>query len=81
MEENKFDYSFEWGSKDGFAVAGAVTSFDASGESVEDPTIGTVKFVIKSWSPDFEGLRFQELQQRPCTVADFDGRGDFWPLH
>ena len=79
-EENKFAASFQWSNKDGFAAAAAVTNFDASGEDIEDPTIGTIKFVIKSWSPDYSGIRFKELKQRPCTEADFDGRGDFWPL-
>ena len=53
-------------------IAAAVTSFDGSGESIEDEEIGTIKFFLKSWNIDsHDGLKWTELESRPCEPNDF----------
>ena len=37
----------------------------------EDPEIGELKFVIKSWDDVNSILQFRELKQRKCTPEDF----------
>ena len=37
----------------------------------EDPEIGELKFVVKSWDVGNTNLRFRELKQRKCTPKDF----------
>ena len=48
-EENYFPSDEEFSQKDGFYIAAALTTYDGSPESIEDPTIGTLKMYIKSW--------------------------------
>ena len=52
------DGKFEFGSSDGFAIAAAFWNEVGT----EDPEIGQLKFVIKSWSSPAEQVQFRELR-------------------
>ena len=80
MREYEYDHTFKLGPEKDFKVAAAITAFDSNYTVTEDPTVGEVKFYLKSWSLD-ESLNFTKLKDRPCTEADFEGEGAFWPLH
>ena len=62
---------------------------DASLNVVEDPEIGQLKFVMKTWKSSTSAPQFIELKQRQCTEDDFDtdSRGDrrsrygFFPMN
>ena len=53
--------------------AAAVTSYDGTTEPIEDPEIGTIKLIYKSWDVEAENgsLKFDEIPTRPCTKEDF----------
>ena len=74
MIKEVFEYhydssSFSFGTDKGFAVAAGLTAFDGSRESIEDESIGTVKFYLKSWQNE-EELNLTELESAPCTGID-----------
>ena len=50
-------------------MAAGLTAFDGSRESIEDESIGTVKFYLKSWQNE-EELNLTELDSAPCTGID-----------
>ena len=53
-------------------IAAAVTSFDGNEESIEDEEIGTINFFLKSWNMNSnDGLKWTELESRPCEPDDF----------
>ena len=53
--ENFYPFDSEFGAKDGFMVAAAITAFDGSSEDITDLSYGRLKFVMKSWdSTDLE---------------------------
>lgn len=58
----------------GLAFAAIITN--ANLEVVDVPeSIGSLKFVMKSYS-ETESLKFVKLQDRSCTLEDFDASGD-----
>ena len=75
----------EFGSKDGFQLAAAITSYNSNTVPEEDPEIGTIKLIRKTWDvEDIDtggGLVFNEIPTRPCTAYDFAGHDDsiFYP--
>ena len=75
LYEFKFNKNDKFGEDDGFAIAGAITDFDGSPDSIEDPTIGTTEFYVKYWDEASDGAKFKKLNHRLCTNSDFDGSG------
>ena len=72
VSENFYPVSDTLGHQNGFMIAAAVTSFDGNEESIEDEEIGTIKFFLKSWNMDSnDGLKWTELESRPCEPDDF----------
>ena len=73
------------GLPDGFLLAAGVTDYSSNEESIEDPEIGTIKLIKKTWdSTDLDGegaLLFEEIPTRPCTSEDFFEESDtsFYP--
>ena len=57
VREYEYDHTFEFGFDNGFKVAAAITAFDSNYTETEDPTVGEIKFYLKSWSLD-ESLSF-----------------------
>ena len=74
-----------FGTKDGFQLAAAITSYDSNRIPEEDPEIGTIKIINKTWDvEDIDSggaLGFKEIPTRPCTKYDFAGHDDslFYP--
>ena len=74
-----------FGTKDGFQLAAAITSYNSNTVPEEDPEIGEIKLIKKTWDvedPDDSGsLQFKEIPTRPCTEYDFAGHADslFYP--
>ena len=81
-----FDESFTVRPAGGFNIAARVVKYGTFGE-IEDPSIGTVEFYIKSWGNDSAPLKFDKLKTRPCSVSDFQGEEGassesmFYPMH
>ena len=48
-QENYYDMRDHFGSSDGFLLAAGVTDYSSSQEPVEDPEIGTIKLIKKTW--------------------------------
>ena len=75
--ENFYDMGDSFGSRNGFMVAAGVSDYSSNTEYIEDPEIGTIKLIKKSWdSTDLNGsgaLKFEEIPTRPCTLNDFFG--------
>ena len=65
-------------------MAAGLTAFDGREESIEDESIGTVKFYLKSWT-DETAVKFTELESRQCSERDFardeDSVEGLYPLH
>ena len=83
--ENFYDMRDAFGSENGFLLAAGVTDYSSNEESIEDPEIGTIKLIKKTWdSTDLDGegaLLFEEIPTRPCTSEDFFEESDtsFYP--
>ena len=56
--------NFSFSSQNGFAVAAAMSKADASLNVIEDPEIGQLKFVMKTWKSSTSAPQFIELKQR-----------------
>ena len=59
----------------GFHLAAAVTRFDGDHEPIEDPTIATLKFELKTWNlvdNETGGLQFKVLKTKMCEESDFN---------
>ena len=84
-QENFYDMRDSFGSPDGFLLAAGVTDYSSSKEPVEDPEIGTIKLIKKTWdATNLDGggaLSFAEIPTRPCTAKDFFEKSDssFFP--
>ena len=70
-----------------FRVAAAVTTYGDPNE-IEDPSIGTIEFYIKSWKADGSPMDFKKLKNHPCPTDEFSFRSDkvkrdtsFYPIH
>ena len=65
-------------------MAAGLTAFDGREESIEDESIGTVKFYLKSWT-DETAVKFTELESRQCSERDFARDANsvegLYPLH
>ena len=60
---------FKFSKEDGFTVAAA---FVGDGDFQDnDPEIGEVKFLIKSWASSTDDVKFTELKKRKCRYDDF----------
>ena len=81
-EDNYFDSTDKFGFTDNhFMIGAAVTAFDGKHESIEDPSIGQIKFFKKSWGGEFspdepayeivDGI-FQELPTVTCQSSSFN---------
>ena len=85
VQENAYDMREPFGSRDGFQLAAAITSYNSNTEPEEDPEIGTIKLIKKTWDvEDIDSggsLQFKEIPLRPCTEYDFAGHDDsaFYP--
>ena len=85
VQENAYNMREPFGSKDGFQVAAAITSYDSNRIPEEDPEIGEIKLIRKTWDvEDIDSggaLIFNEIPTRPCTEYDFAGHEDslFYP--
>ena len=64
-----------FGHKEGFNVAVALTDWDYSDSNIEDPSIGEVKFILKSWG-NVAGEPFTELESSLCDDSGFEGIDD-----
>ena len=49
-----------------------MSKFDEAENLLEDPEVGKLKFVMKTWKSSTSMPEFIELEQRPCTDEDFD---------
>ena len=84
-QENFYDMRDSFGSPDGFMLAAAVTDYTSNREPQEDPEIGTIKLIKKTWdATNLDGggaLSFAEIPTRPCTEKDFFDQSDssFYP--
>ena len=59
-DENALSYqTHSFGKDEGFAIAAAVVN--DHDESIYDPEIGQLKFLIKSWESSTEELKFTDL--------------------
>ena len=72
-----FEATYPFGHEDGFAVAVGVTDYFTQDKStkvsLEDPSIGTVKFYLKSWGENAHSDDlFLELETRECQTSDFN---------
>ena len=70
-QEYYFEAKEPFGTDDSFYFAAAITSFDRSPLDIMDPTIGSLRFVAKSWNTNSESdeeqqLQFKEIKQRNC---------------
>ena len=58
-------------------LAAAISGYDSKTDPIEDPEIGTIKLMFKSWDvaniDADETLRFEEIPTRPCKREDFTG--------
>ena len=65
----------------GLQYAFGITAYDGNQESIEDPTIGTMKAYYKTWglSELAADVLFEEIPSRNCTVADFHVLGQSDP--
>ena len=52
-------------------MAAGLTAFDGQEESIEDESVGTVKFYLKSWIDESSPVKFTELESRQCSERDF----------
>ena len=67
QREAYFDADFQY--SNGLAFAFGLTVYDDETESIEDPTIGTLKPYYKSWGlkENKQGVDFEPLPMRECT--------------
>lgn len=75
MEEHFYPVSEQFTLDMGFYIAAAVTSFDGDHSPIEDPTIATLKFELKTWdiSDNEKGeFKFRELKTKMCEESDFN---------
>ena len=74
-KENYYDFRDALSSKEGLMIAAGITSFTDDQNAIEDPSIGTIKLITKSWDIESIGskgaLKFTEIPTRPCTQEDF----------
>ena len=74
VQESYYSDQDEFTSNDGFHVAAGIVNFNE--QYVEDPEIGTLKIILKSW--DYEDKEsngkalFREVKTRPCRENDFN---------
>ena len=84
-QENFYDMRDPFGSPDGFMLALGVTDYTSNKEPVEDPEIGIMKLIKKTWdATDLDGggaLSFAEIPTRTCTAEDFfdKSKSSFYP--
>ena len=68
--------------------AAAITAYDGNPYPIEDPEIGLIKLIYKSWdvAADDSSLNFVEIPTRLCTKEDFTFSGQensnslFYPI-
>ena len=90
-EENFYSANETFSVEKGFYLSAAVTKYNGDSSSIEDPTIATLKFYMKSWDiydPSTSGgLEWTEVKTKNCTANDFndiDGsntRSKFYPTN
>ena len=70
-QENFYDMRDPFGDSDGFMIAAGVTDYSSNRDPQEDPEIGTIKLIKKTWdATNLDGggaLSFAEIPTRPCT--------------
>ena len=54
-------------------IAAGVSAYDGGHYPIEDPEVGTVKLIYKSWDviDGQDVLSFNEIPTRPCKEDDF----------
>lgn len=78
QHQQYFDATEEFGFDQHFAVAMGISDYIGPMEqrtSIEDPSIGHLKFYIKSWgknAPSGPDSMFIELETRNCETKDFN---------
>ena len=71
---------------DGFNITARVARYGTF-DDIEDPSMGTVEFYLKSWNDDTSPLKFRKLKTRPYSISDFQGEeganneSKFYPMH
>jgi len=50
-----------------------IIAYDGRGEPLEDPSVGQIRFYIKSWGENsFSDDLMSEIETRPCDSQDFN---------
>lgn len=88
IQTDFFTEDFHVDASMGFKVAAALTGYN-NYEDIEDPTIGTLEFYMKSWKDDNSPLEFKKLKTRTCTPEELNFEGiehdadseRFFPVH
>ena len=81
--ESYFSVEETFGLEEGFNVGAAITSYDGDSRIIEDPTIGTMEFILKEYGPGIKGIKFTTLPNKPCVLNNVNGtvsESDFYPL-
>ena len=59
-----------------------ITGYDGSPVDVIDPTIGEIKFYLKTWDsddPELTGTRFEPLEHKMCDTSTFNDENNSNP--
>ena len=74
VQDSFYNDQDEFTTNDGFHVAAGIVDFNA--QYVEDPEIGTLKIIMKSWNYEDKESNgkalFREVKTRPCRQNDFN---------
>ena len=71
-EKELIDTNFSFGKEHGFAVAAIISEWPITSETIEDPEIGELKFIMREWDLSTSYASETELKTRPCTEEDFN---------
>ena len=79
VQENYFDHNDTFTTNDGFSIAAGIVQIDteATGPSIEDPEIGTLKMYRKTWDfiseEEYKGnVEWEEIETHFCQDKDFN---------
>ena len=72
-QENFFEAKDEFTYETGFTLAAGITSYDGNPDDITDPSIGEVKFYMKSFGSGLFTDPFVELETRRCEKDELTG--------
>ena len=82
------EYVFDMDKKPGFNIAFGMSYYDSNQEMLIEPDIAELKARLKMWSPNYSGIKWHEVDIRPCTREElglegeeFEEQSKFWPTH